>query len=140
MADHVRRAHRSDFLRWPTKSRSADSIGFSNSSTGFQGYDAESGNNLNTGDQTFAVGSSNVAFTMAFTAANLQAFWMVANQNCTIKTNSTGSPANTINLIAGIPYFWGVSSGIANPFGTNITIAYMTCTPATRLQTGILTS
>jgi hypothetical protein len=116
------------------------SITFSNGTTSQNGYVTDTGNTPATIGQNFPAASTNTAFTMAFNYANLQSFWLVASQNCTIKTNSTGSPANTINLVAGVPYYWSLSSGLTNPFTVNITTAYMTCTAATNLQGAILQS
>lgn len=84
---------------------------------------------------SFPAGSTNVVFTLALTVANLTDVFLVATQNCTIKTNSTGSPSNTINLVAGIPFVWEVSAGYyACPFTVNVTTAFLTCTPATVLN------
>jgi hypothetical protein len=61
----------------------------------------------------------------------------------TVTTTHTtpGLPQDTIVLTAGVPLIWGKSTGYgSNPFAGNVTQAYVTCTPATRLQGRILTS
>jgi hypothetical protein len=59
----------------------------------------------------------------------------------TIKTNSPTSPGNTINLVAGVPLIWDASAGYyPNPFTTNVTGFYVTCTAAALLQGSILTT
>jgi len=52
-----------------------------------------------------------------------------------------GLPQDVISLVAGIPFIWGVSSGYnAFPFNGNVNAAYVTCTAATLLNLGILTT
>ena len=109
--------------------------------TRISGSSQEVGNTSILIDTTLPAASSNVSVSIAWTVANTQALFLLASQNCTILTNSTGSPANTINLVAGIPLIWRASAGYyANPFTTNVTVFYVSCTPATRLQCAILTS
>lgn len=92
-------------------------------------------------DNNYAAGSTNVAAAIAWTVANTQAIFLLSTTNCTIKTNSSGSPANTINLIAGVPLEWRASAGYyANPFTTNVTSWFITCAASTRLQAIILTT
>lgn len=92
-------------------------------------------------DTSLPASSSNVSVSAAWTVANTQSILLLSSQNCTIKTNSSGSPANTINLIAGIPLIWRASAGYyANPFTVDVTSWFVSCTPATRLQAAILTS
>lgn len=92
-------------------------------------------------DIQLAASSTNVLATVAFTAANVQSCVLIADHNMTIKTNSSGSPADTINLVAGIPWVYSKSAGYsASPFGTNVTAFYLTCTPATRFQMKALLS
>jgi hypothetical protein len=45
---------------------------------------------------------------------------------CTVKTNSSGSPDNTITLAAGVPVAWDTNSPYANPFTANVTKFYIT--------------
>lgn len=117
------------------------SVSSSTGSTSLSGYDAESGNSEIIVNETFGAGSSNVEFSLSLTAANLQSVFMVSTQNLTIKTNSTSSPGNTINLVAGIPLVWGTSSGYSTcPFTSNVTAGYATCTPAAQLQMKILSN
>lgn len=52
-----------------------------------------------------------------------------------------GLPTNTIVLQPGIPRVWGTSMGAgACPFTSNVSQAYVSCTPAARLQAKILTN
>lgn len=89
----------------------------------------------------FAGSLTNSLFAMAFVAANLQSIVLVASQPITIKTNSGSSPANTINLLAGIPLVWSKSSAyFANPFTSDVTAWYITTTGASGLKGKILTT
>src|ERR1044072_8886561 len=117
---------------------------FSGAASGsISGQANDSGNTLGATTATFPASSSNASLTLAFTKANLQSSFIVADQNCTIKTNSSGSPSETITLVAGIPhptYKWSKSSGVTNPWTTDVTTAFVTCTPATTIKIGILSS
>lgn len=85
-------------------------------------------------DAVFAPGTD-VLYTISFAVANMQSFMLLSDQNMTIKTNSSGSPANTINLIAGNPMIWSKSAGyFANPFTTNVTAFYVTNATGARLR------
>lgn len=105
------------------------------------GSSAETGTTRLSVDTNLAAASTNVSVAAAWTVANTQALFLLSTTNATIKTNSSGSPANTISLIAGIPLEWRASAGYyANPFTTNVTSWFVTCTSATRLQAIILTT
>lgn len=63
----------------------------------------------------------------ALTTANMLSYFILSNVDCTLKTNSTGSPANTISLKAGVPLTWSTSvSYFSNVFTTNVTAMYFT--------------
>src|SRR4051794_27701128 len=92
-------------------------------------------------DQNYAAASTNILTTCAWTVANTQSLFLYSDKGCVIKTNSSGSPANTITLAPGIPLVWDTSAGyFSNPFTTNVTSWYVTSTYASRLQAKILTS
>lgn len=111
------------------------------SATSLSGTWVEVGNSEIANNQQFPASTSNALVAITFTAANVQSFLFVASQNCTILTNSTSSPGDTINLKAGIPFQWGTSPGyFTNPFTVNVTAFYVSCTQACTLQYKILTS
>lgn len=114
----------------------------STDSSGLSAKNIEVGNTRLGFDVNLAASTTNQLQTMAFTNSTVQSIYILASQNCTIKTNSTGSPATTINLKAGIPLIWGVSPGyFTNPFSAaNVTAFYLTSTAACRVQAKILTS
>ena len=107
------------------------------------GQATDTGNTLATTTTTFPASSTNASLTLAFTKANLQSSYIVADQNCTIKTNNSATPSETLTLVANIPhptYSWSKSSGVTNPWTTDVTTAFVTCTPATTIKYGILQS
>jgi hypothetical protein len=90
------------------------------------------------GPAQFPAGSVNTLLAIAFSATGLQNIILKSDKNMTIKVNSSSSPILTINLIAGQPYQWNVSSGLANPFSAAVTAFYVSCTPAATLTGKIL--
>lgn len=64
----------------------------------------------------------------ALPVSALKLLYIVCDQNVTIKTNSSGSPADTINLLAGVPLVWQYGVYHANPFASNtdVTSVYLT--------------
>jgi len=114
-------------------------VTFSGAASGsMTGQVVDTGGTFAATTNTFPAASAGASLTMAFTKANLQSFYLVADQNCTVKTNSNSTPQDTITLVAGVPYVWSLSAGLTNPFGGNVTSAFVTCTPATTLRYGIL--
>lgn len=110
----------------------------SDNSSSLTGKVTDTGNTLTSQANTFAAASTNVSMTMAFVKANLQQFFLVADQNCTVKTNSSGSPQETLTMVANVPYVWSLSSGLTNPFGGNVTTSFVTSTPAVTIKYRIL--
>lgn len=118
-------------------------IGLNSSAGGssLSGQCIEVGNLDQTINTQLPAGTTNQSFTLAITAANLQAIELVASQNCTIKANSTSTPAYTINLVAGRPLYWGKSDGYySNPITADTTVWYLTSTAAVTLKGKVLTS
>ncbi len=81
-------------------------------------------------DEQVATAQTDLEFTFAFTKTKLKSIFMVSDQNVRICTNDThsGSPGETINLVAGKPYMWTGDDGpyFANPFAGNVTALYIT--------------
>jgi hypothetical protein len=104
------------------------------------GTRTETGDSLIRLDKSFPAASTDAAGPpCAFTTAGLQSIFLVADQDCTIETNSGSSPGNTIALKAGRPFAWNKSDGyFTNPFTTNVTSLFVTCTPATVLKGYVL--
>jgi hypothetical protein len=80
---------------------------------------------------------------LAFAEAKLKSIFILSDQDCTLKFNSSGSPTDTINLKAGIPFQWTSDNYLVYPFvGTTgaITALYVTTTVATQFDLRTLTS
>lgn len=68
--------------------------------------------------------SVNLPVHISFVKADLVGIELLSDQAMVIKTNSSGTPQETINLVAGVPYFWYAGSGITNPFVGDVTTAF----------------
>lgn len=81
-----------------------------------------------TGIQETITGSTtNKEFYLPFTVAQIQSLVMWSNQALTIKTNSSGSPQDTINLVANKQLIWDTDSPPANiPFAGDVTAIFVT--------------
>lgn len=91
---------------------------------------------------SFGPSVTNQLMTIAFSVTNLQSLYLLADKDLTIKTNSSGTPADTLNLKAGAALVWRKSTGYyAKPLTTDVTAFYLTTgTAATRLKYKILTT
>jgi hypothetical protein len=79
-------------------------------------------------DMLAAAGATNKEYDVAFTVAHIQSMVLYSDKAVTIKTNSTGSPQETIVLAAGQQKIYthdGLAGG-AIPFGGDITKFYIT--------------
>lgn len=75
---------------------------------------------------TVAGSATNSQQAIDFNQTNLRGVYIKTDQDLTLKTNSTGSPQETISLKAGIPMVWVYQGGIPNPFAGNVTTTYWT--------------
>jgi hypothetical protein len=90
-------------------------------------------------DVVLPAGTVDQVQAFAFPIATLQSVFILSDQNVTLKTNSSSSPANTINLKAGNPLCWSISSGyFACPFGVDVTQIFLTAPTATRFRMQVL--
>ena len=76
--------------------------------------------------ETLAAGATNVNRPLALDVSQVVSFAMVATQACVVKTNSSGSPANTINLAANVPYVWNSQSYDTFKLTTDVTALFLT--------------
>lgn len=56
--------------------------------------------------QVIAPSAADFEILVAVDVSQLKAIVLVASNNCTVETNNSGTPTNTINLLAGKPYIW----------------------------------
>lgn len=61
-------------------------------------------------EETVANGQTAYEIDVAIDVSAVQAFSICSDRAVTVKTNSSGSPANTLNLHAGVPYEWSTNS------------------------------
>lgn len=71
---------------------------------------------------------TNQLVNVAFAIANLKAILIKCTVAATLKTNSSGSPTNTIALQAGKPYIWRLGGYVTNLITANVTALYITTT------------
>jgi hypothetical protein len=79
-------------------------------------------------DVVLSAGASNVLLTYAFTRANAKSCVLYCSGDCTIKTNSSGSPQDTITLNPGIPIPAASLTAVEAIFSGNITAFYLSST------------
>ncbi len=73
----------------------------------------------------------------AFTLAKLQSIYILAAGVLTLKTNSSGSPQETLTLAANEPIVWIAGAGMPALFAGNITAGYVTNAAGTATQLDI---
>ena len=104
------------------------------------GGDAEqsiSADEESAGSVTVASSQTNYEIQWAFTLANAKAYAICADQDCTVKTNSTGAPDETLSLKANQALVWRENDPATMAFlSTNLTKIYVTTTPQTVVKFG----
>lgn len=70
--------------------------------------------------------TTNKEFDIAITVANIKSIVITCDKAVTVKTNSTGSPQETITLTAGQAVIWAFDHLEASPFLGNVTKMYVT--------------
>jgi hypothetical protein len=110
----------------------SDSV-ITDSAAKISGNDIEVGSNHQVVSGTYAAGSTNVALSLAFTVANLQAVFFNSDQGCTLKTNGTGTSEVQTLSITGTP----TGGTFALGFGGQITAPLNYNATATDVQTAL---
>ena len=82
-------------------------------------------------EELIPVSSTNLAVAFAFAIAKLKSILLVSDKDLTVKTNSSGSPANTFALQAGVPLMWSAADGVVftdtnNAAVTSVTSLFVT--------------
>jgi hypothetical protein len=79
-------------------------------------------------ETTLAVGDTNRLFTVAVTKSQILAMCLYCSTSCTVKTNSSSTPQDTIAIAAGaqIIYEGAGAQGAVIPFSGNVTALYVT--------------
>ena len=76
-------------------------------------------------DGTIAANATNFLIDLAWPLTGMQALLIWSDTNLTVLTNSSSSPAQTINVTANIPIKWGAQEGNANPITAAVTSLYV---------------
>lgn len=76
-------------------------------------------------DLTVPASSTNMLTAYVLDVSQCKGFFMVADADMTVKTNSSGSPAQTFTLTAGTPIAWIYGSGTC-PVTSDVTALYIT--------------
>jgi len=79
-------------------------------------------------DGSIAAPTTNGLISLAFTQANLKSLCLFCDRALTIKTNSSGSPQETITLVAGQALVWSLAHDLIAtcPFSDDVTALYVT--------------
>lgn len=85
------------------------------------GADGEANRNV-----TVAGSATNMEVDIGLDVSALQEVYVLSDQDLTLKTNSTGSPDDTLTLTANKPLIWYVGCGWANPLTADVTKFYFT--------------
>lgn len=83
---------------------------------------------------TFGSLATDVLVALVLDVSQISSLCIVADAACTIKTNSSSSPAQTISLTANKPLRWNDGMAHANPLTTDITAIYVSCAANTTLK------
>jgi hypothetical protein len=76
-------------------------------------------------DGTVAATTDNVEVDIAWLHANVHSLLLYSSQALTIKTNSSGSPTQTLTLTAGQALVWGTDHVEANPITADVTKLFL---------------
>jgi hypothetical protein len=77
-------------------------------------------------DETVAIAATNFLVGISIDASELEAIYINSTQDLTLKTNSSGSPQETIPLKANVPLIWFAGGYFAIPFAGDVTGFYFT--------------
>lgn len=120
------------------------SVASTSGAASITGTESEFGNvEINIPNLSFSANSNgaSISNSFVFNAAAVQLIVLVATQNCTIGTNNSVSPTNTVSLVANIPLVWGRSAGyFPQPMNANTNAGFLTCNAATILNARIVTT
>lgn len=76
--------------------------------------------------ETVADSTTNLLMNIAIDVSAVTSFYMCSDKALTVKTNSSGSPDNTIVLKANVPYIWNSDSYDTFKLTADVTKIYVT--------------
>lgn len=77
-------------------------------------------------DETIADSTTDGLINFTLDVSQLQSIYIVSDADITIETNDGSSPADTLSLVAGVPYVWHADSYHTCLLTTDITALYVT--------------
>lgn len=77
-------------------------------------------------DEVLPANQTDVEYAMSLDASQIKGFIIKSAVAATIKTNSSGSPGQTINVAAGKGIIWHLGNGFSNPLTPDITKIFIT--------------
>lgn len=86
----------------------------------------KTGDLLSVIDEEIAASTTNDEIVIAIDVSNLVVLGIYSNVDLTIKTNSSGSPDDTLSIVGGVPYVWDEDSYDACLIGTDVTKIFVT--------------
>lgn len=87
---------------------------------------SSSGSSRQSLSETIADGSTNQAVAFTLDVSAVKSFYLNSSKDITFKTNSSGSPADTLALKANVPYIWHTNAYDTFLLGTDVTVLYIT--------------
>lgn len=76
--------------------------------------------------QDINASAANVEILVALDVSKLQSVVIKASQDCTVKTNSSGAPDDTLTIEANVPYVWTINSYDANLITADVSKVFVT--------------
>jgi hypothetical protein len=76
--------------------------------------------------QVIPSGSTNLEILAAIDVSQLKMLILKSDVACTVKTNSSGSPTDTINLVAGVPLVWCTGDYYTNKITADVAKFFVT--------------
>lgn len=77
-------------------------------------------------DGSLTASQADQEYAITIDVSQLKYLYILASNDCTVETNSSSSPVDTITPKAGVPYVWTYGSGVTNPLGTDVTKIFVT--------------
>jgi hypothetical protein len=92
---------------------------------------AVTGNGEANNDTALSPGATNVQVVYTLVRSQIKSLCLSCTGDCTIKTNSSGSPADTITLVAGVPLFFptnAAATAVGAIHSADVTSLYLSST------------
>lgn len=110
----------------------AISISFTDGSSSIQGALTATGAARSDLSLAYANNASNFVVDYDLDLSDCQSLFIVSDQACTVKVNSSGSPDAIVTLTANVPQMWDPSRGTSTPLGASdsvvVSALYVTAT------------